>query len=299
MSNPVFDRIDKGISQGGYATFGNRSSSPHGAPPQGMPYGQQGYPQQGYGQRPQDVTSDQLEGMYSAPSAGPVAMGRVTFDDVIMKFLGLFALVLVGAGVTGLLLPRSTAAMLLLPAILVTLGLGLFIAFKKTISVPLIVAFAAFEGVLVGAVSSVYANAFGPGVVSTAIIATLCVFVAMFAGWKTGVVKVTSKSRRIFGLAIMGYLIFAVANFVAAWIFGANSGWGFFGFGSGMSILVSVFAVGLASYSLAMDFDSIDNAVAAQLPEKYSWLLAHGLIVTVVWLYLELLRLIAQLMGRD
>ncbi len=296
MSNPVFDRIDKGISQGGYATFGGRQQPQHG-PPQGTRYGQApGYGQQG---PPPQMSSEQLGQMYASPSAGPVAMGRVTFDDVIMKFLGLFGLVLAGAAITGLLLPRSTTTALMLPAILITLGLGLVIAFKKTISVPLIVAFAALEGVLVGSVSSIYANAFGPNVVSTAVIATLCVFAAMLFGWKSGIVKVTSKSRRIFTMAIGGYLLFALANFVAAWAFGANSGWGFFGFGSGMSILVSVFAVGLASYSLAMDFDSIDRAVSAQMPEKYSWLLAHGLIVTVVWLYLELLRLIAQLTGRD
>ena len=53
--------------------------------------------------------------------------------------------------------------------------------------------------------------------------------------------------------------------------------------------------VGLASYSLAIDFDSVDRAVAARLPEKYSWLLAHGLIVTLVWLYLEILRLLARM----
>ena len=89
-------------------------------------------------------------------------------------------------------------------------------------------------------------------------VTSLLMFVAMFAGWKMGFIKVTDKSRRIFGMAILGYMIFALANLAAAWIFGANSGWGFFGFGSGMSILVSVVAVGLASYSLAMDFDSID-----------------------------------------
>ena len=158
--------------------------------------------------------------------------------------------------------------------------------------------YSAFEGLLLGGVSRVYGDAFGQGVVTTAIVATLSVFAAMFFGWKSGFIKVTDKSRRIFGMAILGYAIFALANFVAA-LLGGSNGWGFFGFGSGMSILVSVVAVGLASYSLAMDFDSIDRAVAAQLPEKYSWLLAHGLVVTLVWLYLEILRLVAQFSGRD
>lgn len=291
MSNPVFDRINDGIRKGGYASFEPRGR-------QAAPGTGQGQPQ--YGQyAPQDIDPRGLDDMYNQPSAGPVQMGRVTVDDVVMKGLGLFGLLLVTAGITGFVMPVGLAATLILPAILVTLVLGLVIAFKKSVSVPLIVTYAALEGVLVGGVSRIYGNMFGQGVVTTAIVATLSVFVAMFAGWKMGFIKVTDKSRRIFGMAILGYMIFALANLAAAWIFGANSGWGFFGFGSGMSILVSVVAVGLASYSLAMDFDSIDRAVAAGLPQKYSWLLAHGLIVTVVWLYLEILRLVAQLQGRD
>lgn len=287
MSNPVFDRIDDVSRKGGYATFGGgrSSQSQHGQPQSAPQYGQYA---------PQNLDARHLDDMYNAPSAGPVQMGRVTVDDVVMKGLMLFGIMLVTAGAVAFVVP-ALAPVLVLPAILATLGLGLFIAFKKSISVPLIVGYAFFQGVLVGAVSVAYGSRFGQGVVTTAIVASLSVFIAMFAGWKFGIVKVTSKSRRIFTLAIFGYMIFALANFVAAWAFGANSGWGFFGFGSGMSILVSVFAVGLASYSLAMDFDSIDRAVAAQLPEKYSWLLAHGLLVTVVWLYLEILRLVAQL----
>ena len=287
MSNPVFDRIDKDVSRGGYAGFGDRPARGQ-QPPS---YGQ-------YGAYQDQMSARQMEDLYNSPSATAAASRKLTVDDVVMKALGLFAIVLVMAGVTMFTLAPMFGLGIVLGAIVVTLVLGIVIAMKKTISVPLIVAYAAFEGVLVGSVTAIYASRFD-GVVTTAVIATLSVFVAMFAGWKTGFIKVTSKSRRIFGMAILGYLVFAMANLVAAWAFGANSGWGFFGFGSGMSIAISVLAVGLASYSLAMDFDSIDRAVAAQVPEKYSWLLAHGLIVTLVWLYLEILRLVAQLQGRD
>ncbi len=299
MSNPVFDRLNKDLDKG-YAGFGRGTKTPS-VPQYGQPRTRRGQGQPNYGQSgPQDTMNQRaMEDRYRQPSAGPLDTGRITVDDVIMKFAGLFTLLLVTAGVTGVLLPVGTAVTLILPAVVVTLVLGLAIAFKKTISVPLIVAFAAFEGVLVGSVTRMYGNAFGNNVVTTAVVATLSVFIGMFIGWKTGVIRVTNKSRRIFGMAILGYLVFALANLVAAWAFGANSGWGFFAFGSPTSILVSVFAVGLASYSLAMDFDSIDRAVAAQVPQKYSWLLAHGVIVTVVWLYLELLRLIAQLSGRN
>lgn len=293
MSNPVFNRIDDVSRKGGFATFGSRSQSDR---PQ---YGQQP-PQYGQYARsgPQDMSARQLDDMYNQPPASAVQSGRVTVDDVVMKALGLFGIMLVVAAAIAFVVP-ALSPVIMLPAIVGSLGLGLFIAFKKSISVPLIVAYAIFQGLLVGSVTVTFGNYFGAQVVTTAVVASLSVFVAMFAGWKFGIVKVTSTSRRIFTLAIFGYLIFALANLVAAWAFGANQGWGFFAFGSWMSIGISFLAVGLASYSLAMDFDSIDRAVAAQLPEKYSWLLAHGLLVTVVWLYLEMLRLVAQLQGRD
>ena len=114
----------------------------------------------------------------------------------------------------------------------------------------------------------------------------------MLAGYRFGIVRVTSRSRRIFNMVIVGYLLFSLVNVVAL-MFGWTSGWGFGGSG-GLGIAISLLGVGLAAYSLALDFDSIQSAVAAQLPERYSWLLAHGLIVSLVWLYLEILRLLAR-----
>jgi uncharacterized YccA/Bax inhibitor family protein len=276
-SNPVFNRIDKQVRTGGYAGFGGQSASPP------MSEGVQ-----------DSLNSQQLQDLYNKPSAGPAQMRRVTLDDVVMKTLGLFAVViLVGAaswftvdGNPGLSLP------LLLGGMFGGLAVGLVIAFKKTISVPLIVLYSVLEGVLIGAISSVFEQQW-PGIVSTAVVATLCTFAGMFLGWKFGLIRVTNRSRRIFGMAILGYLLFSLVNVVVAFM-GVGSGFGIGGTGI-VGIGISVLGVGLASYSLAIDFDSVDRAVAAQLPEKYSWLLAHGLIVTLVWLYLEILRLLARL----
>lgn len=306
MSNPVFDRIDKDI-RSGYAGFGSgpgqggraaQSSGPGSTPP-GYPPGYGAPPPASYQQYSDQLSPQQLDAMYQSPSAGPVATGRMTVDDVVMKGATLFGLLLVTAIASWFLVPVApgVAGVLLLGSVVATLGLGLFIAFKKTVSVPLIVSYALVEGVLVGTVSRFY-EARWSGIVTTAVLATLSVFAGMFIGWKSGFIKVTSKSRRIFSMAIMGYLIFALVNFVVA-MFGGNQGFGIFARGSTMGILISVLAVGLASYALAMDFDSIDRAVAAQVPQKYSWLLAHGLIVTLVWLYLEILRLISHFSSSD
>jgi uncharacterized YccA/Bax inhibitor family protein len=236
------------------------------------------------------LSSQQLQDLYNQPSASPVQTGRVTLDDVVMKTAGLFALLLVGAAVGWQLAPTAGGP-ILIGGIALTLVLGLVIAFRKTISVPLIVTYAAAEGLLVGSVSALF-NARYEGIVAQAVLATLAVFAGMLIAYKTGLIKVTERFRRIVIMAVMGYALFALVNVFFA-IFGSSS----FGIGGTgwLGIGISVFAVGLASVSLAVDFDSIDRAIAAGAPQKYSWLLAHGLIVTLVWLYLEILRLLARL----
>ncbi len=314
MSNPVFNRIDKEAKEGQYAGFGpGQASFPqgYGAPTGGQPgYGQQdqpGYGRQGYGQQapyqqqpyagPQygQMSNDQLNQMYNQPSAGPVQMGRVTLDDVIMKTLGLFAILLVTTVFSWMTASANPGlgATLWMVGMLGGLAVGLVIAFMKKISPPLIIAYAALEGLFVGAISRFFEARY-PGIVGTAVLATLCVFAAMFVGWKAGYIKVTAKSRRMVGMALVGYLIFSLISLGFAMFAGTNNGWGLFPFGTPLGIGLSLLVVGLAAYTLAMDFDSIDQAVRMGAPQQYSWLLAHGLIVSVVWLYLEILRLIAQ-----
>ena len=281
MANPVFDRLDRQISKGEYAGFDRQPST------RGM----------SGGAGVQDsLNSQQLQDLYNGPSAGPVQMRRVTLDDVVMKTLFLFGIVVLVAAATWITVADPARQSLSMPLMLAGmfggLAVGLVIAFKKTISVPLIVLYAVLEGVLVGAISQVFASLY-KGLVTTAVIATVCTFAGMLLGYKTGLIKVTDKSRRIFGMAILGYLLFGLVNVVVAFM-GYGSGFGIGGKGP-MGIAISVLGVGLASYSLAIDFDSVDRAVKAQLPEKYSWLLAHGFIVTLVWLYLEFLRLLARL----
>ena len=279
-SNPVFDRIDKESSRG-YAGF---TRAPQ-APTAGMA-------------ATDSLSAQQLQDLYNRPAATPVQMRRLTIDDVVMKTAGLFAIVLVLAAVGWALTPQL-GPVLLLGGIALTLVLGLVIAFKKTISVPLILVYAVAEGLFVGAVSRIYSTAFDEpgtpvfqGIVAQAVLGTLAVFAAMLVAYKTGIIKVTEKFRRIVTMAVMGYAIFALVNFLYAWIGGHPFG---LGGTSALGFGISLFAIVLASAMLAVDFDSIDRAIAAGAPEKYSWLLAHGLIVTLVWLYLEILRLLGRM----
>jgi len=287
-TNPVFNRIEQD-AQRGYAGFEapRNVGSERQQPNLGQASAQ--WPSQ------DAMTQQRLEDMYNQPPAGPIQTGRVTMDDVIMKTLTLFMIVL-ATGAAGWLVAAANPAlgsMLWIGGMIGTLILGFVIVLRKTISVPLILAYAALEGLFVGAVSQVFASMY-EGIVGQAILATLATFAGMFLAYKTGLIKVTAKFRRIVTMMIFGYAIFAVVNFIYAIV--TNTQFGFGGSG-GLGIAISLFAVGLASVSLALDFDSIEQAIAMGAPQKYSWLLAHGVIVTLVWLYIEFLRLLARMRG--
>ncbi len=239
---------------------------------------------------------ENLEDRFAQPSATPSQMGRLSVDAVINKTLGMFAILLLTAAASWSYIDVSpqVANLVILGSLATTIALAFIISFKRSISRGLILFYAALEGVFLGAASNVFEYQW-PGIVMTAVVGTLAVFAAVLFGYKTNIIRVTSRSRRIFSTFLMGYMLFVVVNFAAAWIFGASEGWGLFGRESLFGLGISIFAVGLASYSLAVDFDDIEAATEAGLPEEYSWYLAFGLVVTLVWIYIELLRLLARL----
>jgi uncharacterized YccA/Bax inhibitor family protein len=284
--NPVFDRLNKQIEQERYAGFG---------PPQGNP--QQATQAATSSYAAQDtMTAQQLNELYARQSAGPVDTGRVTLDDVIMKSLALFVVTVGVAAASWFAVDRSQALSvpLWMGGMVATLILGFVIAFRKTVSVPLLLLYAVVQGAFLGALSqAINSIARYQGVVLMAVIATMCTFVAMYIGYATGFVKVNDRTRRMFFFAIVGYALFSILQVILIWT-GVLSGWGFGGSG-GLGVILSLLGVGLAAYSLAIDFDSIDHAVRVGAPQKYSWLLAHGLVVSIVWLYVEFVRLFARL----
>ncbi|WP_020144934.1 Bax inhibitor-1/YccA family protein [Terracoccus sp. 273MFTsu3.1] len=284
--NPVFDRLNKQIEKERYAGFG----SPQGNPQQGTQAATTGYATQ------DAMTAQQLNEMYAQPPAGPADTGRVTVDDVVVKSITLFVVTVAVAFVSWFWTEANTDMTLpfWLGGMFGTLILGFVIAFMKKVSVPLLMVYAVLQGAFLGAFSQyIAAIPDYDGVVQMAVLATLCVFVAMYVGYATGFVKVNDKTRRMFFFAIVGYGLFSLLQVVLL-MTGVIDGWGFGGSGM-LGIGLSILGVGLASYSLAIDFDSIDRAVQMGAPKKYSWLLAHGLIVSIVWLYIEFVRLFARL----
>lgn len=255
--------------------------------------GQQGRSQ--YGQPAPQYSPEQLEQLeqsYRQPAAGPADTGRMSYNDVIAKTVMTLGLVLVGA-VVGWMMPA-----LMLPGAIVGLVLGLVNSFKREPSPALILLYAAAEGLFLGGISQVFEQMW-PGIASQAVLATLCVFAVTLALYASGKVRATPKTMRIFMIALIGYALFSLANLFLM-LFGVTDA--MFGLRGEFPLLglgIGVLAVFLAAFSLVMDFTAITEGVRAGAPQKYSWSAAFGLTVTLVWLYVEILRILAILRGND
>jgi uncharacterized YccA/Bax inhibitor family protein len=154
--------------------------------------------------------------------------------------------------------------------------------------------YAVGEGFFLGVISKAYNN-YQNGIVVQAVGATLGVFVVMLVLYRTKIIKVTDRFRRIVITATMGLMAFYLVSFVIR-LFGVNVN--FLQSASGLGILFSVFAAGLAAMNLALDFDFIERGAKQGLPKGMEWFAAMALVVTLVWLYLELLRLLSKLQRR-
>jgi uncharacterized YccA/Bax inhibitor family protein len=276
-NNPVLTRMEtEAARNGGYAGFGGTTKAPAPSP-------------------------QQLEDMYSRPAAEappvpPTAVGTgpvMTIADVIAKAALMFAIVVVTAfGAWQLEVPSGVV----LIAMLGGLGLGFWGALSATVRPMVYVGYALLMGIALGGISLWYYNyAIEQGaqsnIVVQAILGTFAAFAAMLFLYATRIIKVGNTFRKVMLIGMVGYLFVALASMVSSF-FGVGQGFGFYGT-SGLGLLLCVVGVGLAAFSLALDFDAIERAMAAGVPEKESWRAAFGIMVTLVWLYLELLRLLA------
>lgn len=230
-----------------------------------------------------------LEDLYNAPAASSLRTGRMTMDDVVTRTGILFG-VLVIFGAAAWTLNLGMGVMMI--GIFAGFGLAMALTFSKTVRPGLAIAYAAVEGLALGTLSHYYNLAY-PGIVSQAILGTLAAFVGVLFAYRSGKVRVTPRFTRIVMGAAIGYLVLGVISLIAAMAHVGN-GMGFYGV-HGLGLLLAVAGVGLASVFLILDFDQIQKGVAAGLPEAESWRAAFGLMVTLVWLYMEVLRLLSIL----
>jgi uncharacterized YccA/Bax inhibitor family protein len=228
--------------------------------------------------------------MYSAPSATSVQTGRMTLDDVVMKTAAVFGVLLLTAGATWYLKPGFG---IVIGAALVGFVLAMVISFSKKVRPALILTYGAVEGIFVGGISAFYASAY-QGIVPQAVGGTMAAFAAMLVLYKVGAIRATPKFQRILIIAGVGYLAFGLVNLLLSAFTDIPS---VYSGGGLLAVAVSAFGVVLASLFLVLDFDYIEQGIRNGVPEQYAWTAAFGLVVTLVWLYLEILRLLAILRG--
>ncbi|WP_426184595.1 Bax inhibitor-1/YccA family protein [Microbacterium sp. TWP3-1-2b2] len=253
----------------------------------------------------------QLEGMYAAPPAGAIETDRMSVEDTVWKTAGLFAILLVTAVVgwvwtLGGVRVDAYAGVSLLPMIIGALGgfvLAMIITFtsRKKVRPALIFAYAAFEGLFVGGISAFFELLY-PGIVVQATLATVAVVGVTLALFASGKIRASKKMTKVFMIAMVGYLVFSLLNLVLMWT-GINQN--AFGLrsveimGIPLGLIIGVLVVFMAAYSLVLDFDQIQQGVRNGAPRVYGWVGGFGIMVTVVWLYIEILRMIAIARGSN
>lgn len=253
----------------------------------------------------------QLEGMYAAPAAGAIETDRMSVEDTVWKTVGLFAILLVTAAVGWVWTMAGvspTQDPSILPWMIGALGgfvLSMVVIFtsRKKVRPGLIFAYAAFEGLFVGAISAFF-EFIWPGIVVQATLATFSVVGVTLALFASGKIRASKKATKIFLIAMVGYLVFSLINIVLM-MFNAPIAGGAFGLlsqtfmGIPLGLIIGVLVVIMAAYSLVLDFDQIQQGVRNGAPRQFGWVGAFGIMVTVVWLYVEILRILAILRGSE
>lgn len=290
----------QGYGQQTYGQYGQQSYGQYGQQGYGQnAYGQPQYGQQPYGQQygqPQYDQQAQYGQPYGEADYGvaaptysePISAGeRLTMNDVMVKTGINLGLVAVGAAVAW------HAPVLLLLGMVGGLVLGLVNSFKKKVSPVLVMTYAFMEGLLLGGLSAVVDMRY-PGVAVQAVLATLVVAGTTLALFANGKLRATPKLNKIFMIGAIGYMAYGLISILGAGIFGSSLNSFSIG-GIPLGLVVGLFAVALATYSLLIDYTTTAEAVDAGLPQSESWRLAFGLTASLVWLYVEILRVLMYL----
>lgn len=293
-SNPVLSRRDTftpATPEDGQA-YGQSPFNGQAAPGQGygQSYGQsygQGYAPgygAGYGQSPYGV---------QAPTEG-----RMTFDDVITRTAITMAVLVAAAvaswwGISSGVIPAAAMMPALLLSALVGFITAAVVTVRHRVSPPMVLVYAAIQGVFIGMLSRFFEFLYN-GIVAQAVVGTFVAAGVTLAAYKIFNIRVTSRFRKVVTIATAAFAITMLVNLVLA-LFGVNLGLRGIGQFSGLAVLVSAVGVVLAVLNLVLDFDYIERGVRMGAPASQSWLGAFGLTVTMVWLYVEILRILSYL----
>ena len=186
---------------------------------------------------------------------------------------------------------------LILPGCILGFIVAIFTIFKKQYAPFTVPLYALFQGLFLGGISFMYGQMF-EGIVYNAVLLTVTILLSLLLAYRSGIIKATENFKLGVFAATGGIALFYLISFIASFfggglaIFDPTNG-------SMTSILVSLFVVIIASLNLVLDFDFIEEASENGAPKYMEWYGAFGLLVTLVWLYLEILRLLAKINSRD
>ena len=296
--NPLINSMTKKQGQGD-PRFGRFGAGGQAQQSQQQAYGQPQYGQQGYGQQSQPQYGQAQYGQqaygqpqytdYSAPTySEPIPAGeRLTMNDVLVKTAINLGLVVVGAVVAWYV------PVLMLLGLLGGLVLGLVNSFKQKVSPVLVMAYALMEGMMLGGLSAIV-NLRYPGTAIQAVLATIVVAGVTLALFANGKIRTTPKLNKIFMIGALSYLGYGLVSMLTAGLFGFSLNSMSIG-GIPLGLPIALIAVAMATYSLLIDYTTTAEAVDAGLPQSESWRLAFGLTASLVWLYVEILRVLMYL----
>ena len=242
------------------------------------------------------------EAMMNAPAADAVDRGTMTYDDVVVKSIMCFGLLLVGAtaGWMAGIVAMGVALVLFFASCAVTLGLAIFIQFSKKIRPGAIVTYSLIEGFSLGVISYTF-EAYFPGIVISAVLATLVVIGTTLAAFMMGFVRNSSTLTRVAGIGSIAFFFYYLVTFALS-VTGTvdmravNS---ITVFGIPLGVIIGVLAVFIGVLCLVRDFDAVKVGVASNVPVKYAWLCTFAIMTDVIWIYLEILKILSYLMRRD
>ena len=282
QSQPQYGQAQYGQQGYGQPQYGQQAYGQQSQPQ----YGQAQYGQQGYGQ-PQ--YTDYSAPTYSEPTySEPVPAGeRLTMNDVLVKTAINLGLVVVGAVVAWYV------PVLMLLGLLGGLVLGLVNSFKQKVSPVLVMAYALMEGMMLGGLSAIVDLRY-PGTAIQAVLATIVVAGVTLALFANGKIRTTPKLNKIFMIGALSYLGYGLVSMLTAGLFGFSLNSMSIG-GIPLGLPIALIAVAMATYSLLIDYTTTAEAVDAGLPQSESWRLAFGLTASLVWLYVEILRVLMYL----
>lgn len=276
-------------------------------------YGQQQPNQQGYGYPDQQYQGQQYGGYPEQSRQGafqPSAQGspfgaddgRMTYQDALNKVGILLGLAIISGVATAILVPPALWMPVAIGTVIAAFVVGMILAFQRMVKPGLAIAYSVLEGIALGAITAAFEQII-PGIAVQTVMATAIIVGVTYALHYSGAVRTSSKGRKIVLTVMLGYLVFSLANLVLM-LFGVfdNQAWGMRGYeiaGIPLGVVLGAVMILVAAYMLIADFEDINIAIENGAPKEFSWTTGIAIVMTILWIYIEVLRIIAILNSRN